>query len=125
MHGVAHGRAGAAVAGDSLDYHRRGHMVLPHAAQFLGHYEAEQAELRQRLEVLAREKELLVGFDGIVTQGGAGKLDEFPLKVLLLVGQEPLRVPFETETPEILGAPFFCLAHLPSPAFASLPTPFA
>ena len=112
MHGVAHGRAGAAVARDGFHRHGGGDMVLAHAAQFLGHDQAEQAELGDRLEILAREQQLLVGFDRVVAQRGAGKLDELGLQLLLLVGQDPLRIPLIAETPEVLFAPFFRLAHV-------------
>src|SRR6266704_1704356 len=72
---------------------------------------AEQAELGQRLEVLAREEQLLVGFKGVVAQRGARNFDELALQLFLLVGQNPLRIPFETETPEVFFAPFLRLAH--------------
>src|SRR5262249_30018913 len=101
-----------AIARDGLRRHGGADMVFAHPAKLLGHDQPEQAELGQRLEVLAGEEQFLVGFDGVVAQRGAGDLDQLGLQLLLLVGEEPLRIPFEAETPEILLAPFLRLAHL-------------
>src|SRR6185437_2369719 len=111
MHRVAHGGAGAAVPGDGLYRHGGSDMVFAHAAQLLRDDEAEQPELGERFEIFAREEQLLVGFDRVVAQCGAGEVDDLGLQLLLLVGQQPLGIPLITEAPKVLFAPFFRLAH--------------
>jgi len=92
VHGVAHGGRGAGVAGDGLHHHGGAGVVLAHAAQFLGHQQAEQAMLGQDLEILAREQQLLVGFDGVVAHLLLRQIDDQRLDLLLLVREQPLRI---------------------------------
>ena len=87
VHGVAHGGRGAAVARDGLHRHRRGHVVLAHAAQLFRHDEAEEARLGERLEVLARIDQLAVALDRVLAHRALTQVDQRLLQRLLLVGQ--------------------------------------
>jgi hypothetical protein len=80
--------------------------VLAQAAELLGHDQAEKAALGQKLEVLAREQQLLVALHGIGAHFALAQGDERVLQGLLLVAQNPLRIPLVAQAPEFLVTPF-------------------
>jgi hypothetical protein len=63
----------------------------------------------QDLEVLAREQQLLVGLDGVVAHLLLRQIDDQRLDLLLLVGEQPLRIELGAQAPELFSAP--CLRH--------------
>ena len=111
VHGVAHGRARAAVARDSLDRHGRADMVLAHAAQFLGDQKPEETMLGEQPEVFAREQQLLVAHHRVVAHARLAEIDQLALQRPLRRCQQPLRVEVVAEAPERLGAPHLGVTH--------------
>jgi hypothetical protein len=111
VHGVAHGRGGTAVARDGFGHHGGRHVVLAQPAQILRHQETEQTLLCQGFEVLAREQEMLVALDGVLTQRRVAQRDQLFLDLFLRRGQQPLRIEFVPQTPKILGSPLLDVSH--------------
>ena len=80
-------------------------MILAESAVLLGHRQREEAVLAEELEVAAREEQLVVRALRVRAHLLLAELDQERAKLLLAVGQEPVRVPLVPEPPERLGAP--------------------
>src|SRR5713226_8240565 len=86
VHGVAHGRAGAAIARNRLHDHRHARMVLPQATPLLWDNQPQHTERSQCLEILARKQKLLIALDRIFAQSALAKIYQLALKFLLFWG---------------------------------------
>ena len=114
VHDVTHRRRRAAVPRDRLARHRERDVVLTEAAVLLGHGQPQEAVLSEQLEVAPREEELVVGALRVRAHLLLAELDQRRAKLLLPVGEDPVRIPVVAESPERLGAPHL-LGHAATP----------